>query len=254
MYCLLGLWNALVREAVVRRDPQILLLRLRKKTRDVWCSMCTACIPQELSEGARVERRFTVATSLRSDARCKLLKVCTCSPRSSDCRPRLLVWPVALCREGKECWDRAGSRRDRRPRPDRFLLAVVGSLRSIICRCAHVSQLHVLHLHSKVWHGTTRACDDGRLTLPFMCRNVCDRSFFSKAPTEKASPATVSPGDQFLYQEDWGEKYTGVRFQHPTNIALKTVRNYEFTRKGRTAAASLFWDRLIIIDMCGSVL
>lgn len=107
--------------------------------------------------------------------------------------------------------------------------------------------------HSKAWHGTTRACDDGRLNLPFMCRNVCDRSFFSKAPTEKASPATVSPGDQFLYQEDWGEKYTGVRFQHPTNIAFKTVRNCEMTRKGRTAAASPLWDRLIILDMCDSI-
>lgn len=71
-----------------------------------------------------------------------------------------------------------------------------------------------------------------------MYPNACGRSFFSKAPTEKASPVTVSPGDQFLYQEDWGEKYTGVRFQHPTDIALRAVLNCKMLRKDRTAAAS----------------
>lgn len=112
------------------------------------------------------------------------------------------------------------------------------SLCFFLCRFAHASQPHVSHFTpSEAWLATIRACDDGSLRLSSMYPNVCDRSFFSKAPTEKASPATVSPGDQFLYQEDWGEKYTGVRFQRLTDIALKIVRNCEMLRKDRTAAA-----------------
>lgn len=35
------------------------------------------------------------------------------------------------------------------------------------------------------------------------------RSFFSKPPADKED-STPSPGGQFVYEEDWGEKYDGV--------------------------------------------
>lgn len=35
------------------------------------------------------------------------------------------------------------------------------------------------------------------------------RSFFSKTPADKGD-STPSPGGQFVYEEDWGEKYDGV--------------------------------------------
>lgn len=39
------------------------------------------------------------------------------------------------------------------------------------------------------------------------------RSFFSKSPDDKVDSTTSpspSPGEQFVYEEDWGEKYNGV--------------------------------------------
>lgn len=52
------------------------------------------------------------------------------------------------------------------------------------------------------------------------CRN---RSFFSKASTDKAGTSPPSPGGQFLYEEDWGEKYEGVSLWH--SIAKLKIRN-----------------------------
>lgn len=53
------------------------------------------------------------------------------------------------------------------------------------------------------------------LVLPtsrVLCINV-DRSLFSKPQVfckTDDDVATATPGDQFLYEEDWGEKYGGV--------------------------------------------
>lgn len=46
--------------------------------------------------------------------------------------------------------------------------------------------------------------------IPFFVLRVrCVRSFFTKEQ-EKAGDSAPAPGDTFLYEEDWGEKYDGV--------------------------------------------
>ncbi|CAM9383223.1 unnamed protein product [Scytosiphon promiscuus] len=79
-----------------------------------------------------------------------------------------------------------------------------------------VEQIPTAEAHGKVAGGTwfgglSWSPDETKVVYVAQKKPREARSFFSKAPIEKdESAASTSPGEQFMYEEDWGEKYDGV--------------------------------------------